>query len=64
MDIDLIFKIAVLGVVVAVIHKLLIQSGREEHAYVVTILGLVIAMIIVVNKIYEFLIVVKKLFEI
>lgn len=64
MDIDLIFKIAVLGVVVAIIHKLLVQSGREEQAHMVTILGLVIAMIIVVDKIYEFFIIVKKLFEI
>ena len=53
MDIDILFKIAALGIVISIIHKLLVQSGREEQALMVTILGLVIVMIIVVDKIYE-----------
>jgi len=64
MDIDLLFKIAALGIVISIIYKLLVQSGREEQALMVTVLGLVIVMIIVVDKIYELFVVVKSLFEI
>lgn len=64
MDIDLLFKIAALGIVISIIHKLLVQSGREEQALMVTILGLVIVMIIVVDKIYELFVIIKSLFDI
>ncbi|MBQ6893991.1 MAG: stage III sporulation protein AC [Clostridia bacterium] len=64
MDIDILFKIAALGIVISIIHKLLVQSGREEQALMVTILGLVIVMIIVVDKIYELFVIIKSLFDI
>lgn len=64
MDIDLLFKIAALGIIISIIYKLLVQSGREEQALLVTILGLVIVMIIVVDKIYELFVIVKSLLEI
>lgn len=64
MDIDLLFKIAALGIVISIIYKLLVQSGREEQALMVTVLGLVIVMIIVVDKIYELFVIIKKLLEI
>ena len=64
MDIDILFKIAALGIVISIIHKLLVQSGREEQAIMVTILGLVIVMIIVVDKIYELFVIIKSLFDI
>ena len=64
MDIDLLFKIAALGIIVSIIHKLLVQSGREEQALMVTVLGLVIVMIIVVDKIYELFVIIKSLLEI
>lgn len=64
MDIDLLFKIAALGIIISIIHKLLTQSGREEQALMVTVLGLVIVMIIVVDKIYELFVIIKSLLEI
>ncbi|MBE7065331.1 MAG: stage III sporulation protein AC [Ruminococcaceae bacterium] len=51
MDIDLIFKIAAVGVIVAVINILLSKSGRDEQALMVTIAGLVIVLIVVVQEI-------------
>lgn len=51
MDIDLIFKIAAVGVIVAVINILLSKSGRDEQALMVTIAGLVIVLVVVVQEI-------------
>lgn len=63
MEVDLIFKIAAIGIVVAVIHRLLVQSGRDEQALMVTIAGLVVVMVIIVNQISELFDTVKSLFE-
>lgn len=63
MDINLIFKIAAIGILVAIIYRLLVQSGRDEQALMVTIAGLVIVMMMVVNKIYELFNTIKILFE-
>ena len=63
MDINLIFKIAAIGILVAIIYRLLVQSGRDEQALMVTIAGLVIVMMMVVNKIYELFNTIKFLFE-
>lgn len=63
MDINLIFKIAAIGILVAIIYRLLVQSGRDEQALMVTIAGLVIVMLMVVNQIYELFNTIKNLFE-
>ena len=63
MDIDLICKIAAIGILVAIIYRLLVQSGRDEQALMVTIAGLVIVMLMVVNQIYELFSTIKDLFE-
>ena len=46
MDVDLIFKIAAVGILVAVLNQLLIRSGREEQAMMTTLAGLVVVMMI------------------
>lgn len=51
MNVDLIFKIAAVGVIVAVINILLSKSGRDEQALMVTIAGLVIVLVVVVQEI-------------
>ena len=63
MNIDLIFKIAAIGILVAIIYRLLVQSGREEQALMVSIAGLIIAMLMVVNQIHELFVTIKSLFE-
>ena len=63
MDVDLIFKIAAIGILVAVLNQLLIRSGREEQALMVTITGLVIVLVLVVRKISELFTLIGELFS-
>ena len=63
MDIDLIFRLAALGVLVAVLNILLARAGREEQALMVTIAGLVLALFLVVQKISELFALVRRLFS-
>ena len=51
MDIDLIFKIAAIGIIVAVLNQLLIRSGREEQAMMTTLAGLIVVLIMVIQQI-------------
>ena len=63
MEIDLIFKIAAIGIIVAVLHQLLLRSGREEQALMVTIAGIVVVMMMLVGEISEFFETVKTMFD-
>ena len=51
MDIDLIFRIAAIGIVVAVLNQLLQRSGREEQAMMTTIAGLVVVLMMIISEI-------------
>ena len=62
MDIDLIFKIAAIGILVSVLNILLQRSGRDEQALMTTITALVVVLMIVVQKISELFEMIKKLF--
>lgn len=63
MDVDLIFQIAGIGIIVAVLNQLLVRSGREEQALLTTITGLVVVLFIVVQKIAELFELVKTIFN-
>ena len=62
MQVDLIFKVAAVGILVAVLNILLTRSGREEQALMVTITGLIIVLLLVVQKISELFGLIKSLF--
>lgn len=62
MDVDLIFKIAAVGILVAVLNILLSRSGREEQALMVTIAGLITVLVIVVREISGLFALIKSLF--
>ena len=62
MDVDLIFKIAAIGILVAVLNLLLVRSGREEQAMMTTLAGLIVVLMMVVQKISELFELVKTLF--
>ncbi|MBQ6116025.1 MAG: stage III sporulation protein AC [Oscillospiraceae bacterium] len=62
MDVDLIFKIAAVGILVAVLNQLLIRSGREEQAMMTTLAGLVVVMMILLQRISDLFHLVKSLF--
>lgn len=59
---DLIFKIAAIGILVAVLNQVLSRSGREEQATMVTLTGLVVVLMMVVQQISELFNLVKELF--
>ena len=63
MDVDLIFKIAAIGILVAVLNQLLIRSGREEQAMMTTLAGLVVVLMILVREISELFELIKTLFH-
>lgn len=63
MDIDLIFKIAAVGIVVSILNQVLVRSGREEQATMTTLAALVVVLMIVVQKIAELFELVKDLFQ-
>ena len=62
MDVDLIFKIAAIGILVAVLNQLLVRSGREEQAMMTTLAGLVVVLMMVVQEIASLFDLVKDLF--
>jgi len=62
-QIDMLFKLAGLGVVVAVIHQVLTRAGREELATLATVAGVVIALFMVVELISQLLSSVKSIFQ-
>lgn len=63
MDVDLIFKIAAIGILVAVLNLLLVRSGREEQAMMTTLAGLVVVMMILVQEISGLFQMIKTLFD-
>ena len=62
MEVDLIFKIAAVGILVAVLNLLLTRSGRDEQALMTTIAGLVVVLVIVVQEISNLFDLIKSLF--
>lgn len=63
MDIDLVFKIAAIGIIVAVLNQLLIRSGREDQAMMTTLAGLIVVLSMLVQQISDLFISIKALFN-
>ena len=62
MNVDLIFKIAAIGIIVAVLNQLLIRSGREEQAMMTTLAGLIVVLMMLVYEISNLFETVKTVF--
>ncbi len=62
MDVDMIFKIAAIGIIVAILNQLLVRSGREEQALLTTIAGLVVALMMIISQISDLFSTVKSTF--
>ena len=62
MDVELIFKIAAVGIIVAVLIQLLIRSGREEQAMMTSIAGLVVVLTLIITQISSLFTTIKQLF--
>ena len=63
MDIELIFKIAAVGIIVSILNQVLSRSGREEQATMTTLAGLVVVLMMVVQEIADLFELVKRLFD-
>ena len=63
MDIDLIFKIAAIGIIVSILNQVLSRSGREEQATMTRLAGLVVVLMMLAQKIADLFDLVKTLFE-
>ena len=62
MDVDMIFKIAAIGILVAVLNQVLSRAGRDEQAMMTTLAGLVVVLMMVVQEIADLFALVKNLF--
>lgn len=62
MDVDLIFKVAAIGILVAVLNQLLVRSGREEQAMMTTLAGLIVVMMILIGEISDMFRLMKQTF--
>ena len=62
MDIDLVFRIAAIGIIVAVLNQLLIRSGREEQAMMTTLAGLIVVLMMVLGQIQQLFDAIKSMF--
>lgn len=63
MEIDLIFKIAAIGIIVSILNQVLSRSGRDEQATMTTLAGLVVVLMMLAQKIADLFDLVKTLFE-
>ena len=63
MEIDLIFKIAAIGIIVSILNQVLSRSGREEQATMTTLAGLIVVLMMLSNKIFDLFTLVKTLFD-
>ena len=63
MDIDLIFKIAAIGIIVSILNQVLSRTGRDEQATMTTLAGLVVVLMVVAQRISDLFDLVKTLFE-
>lgn len=63
MDVDLIFRIAGIGIIVAVLNQLLVRSGREEQAMLTTLAGLIVVLMMVIQEIDTLFETIKSVFQ-
>lgn len=63
MDIDFVFKIAAIGMLVTVLQQVLSRAGREDIATLTALSGLVIVLVMVMNLVAEFFSSVKAMFQ-
>ncbi len=63
MEVELVFKIAAIGIIVALLNQLLIRSGREEQAMMTTIAGLVVVLTMIIYKIKDLFDIIQSVFN-
>ena len=62
-EVDIIFKIAAIGIIVAVLNQVLIRAGREDQAMMTALAGILVVLFLIVEMIYSFFETVKTMFQ-
>ncbi|HOA42341.1 MAG TPA: stage III sporulation protein AC [Bacillota bacterium] len=62
-NVDIIFKIAAIGIIVAVLNQVLIRAGREEQAMMTTLAGIIVVLVIIIQMVNDFFTAVKAMFQ-
>jgi stage III sporulation protein AC len=63
MNIDFVFKIAAIGLIVAILNQVLIRSGREEQAMLTTLAGLIVVLFMIIQQIAQLFSTIKSVFN-
>lgn len=63
MEVNFIFKVAAIGIIVAVLNTLLVRSGRDDQAMLTTLAGVVVVLMMLIPQIRELFSTVKDLFD-
>ena len=63
MNVDLLFKIAAIGILVAVLHQVLVRAGREDQAMMTTLAGVIIVLTIIIKEISNLFTTVRSIFN-
>ncbi|MBE3520071.1 MAG: stage III sporulation protein AC [Firmicutes bacterium] len=63
MDVDLIFKIAGIAIIVSVLHSVIKQAGKEEYAWLITLTGVVVVLTMVTRLIWDFFSTIRVMFQ-
>ncbi len=63
MDVDLIFRIAAIGIIVAVLNQVLTRAGRDDQAMMTSLVGLIVVLMMVIDEINTLFTTVKSLFD-
>ncbi|HHW45895.1 MAG TPA: stage III sporulation protein AC [Clostridiales bacterium] len=63
MDVDFIFRIAAIGIIVAVLHQILVRSGRDEQAMLTTLAGLIVVLLMIIREISVLFDTIKSIFR-
>mgnify|MGYP003319838397 CR=1 FL=1 len=63
MDVDFIFKIAAIGIIVSVLNQVLVRSGREDQAMLTTLAGLIVVLLMVLSEVKTLFDTIKSLFD-
>ncbi|MDI9493412.1 MAG: stage III sporulation protein AC [Bacillota bacterium] len=62
-NVDIIFKIAAIGIIVAVLNQVLIRAGREDQAMMTTLAGIIVVLVIIIQMVNDFFTAVKAMFQ-
>lgn len=63
MDVDFIFKIAAIGIIIAILNTLLIRSGREDQAMLTTLAGVIVVLMMLIPQISDLFFSIKSMFD-